>query len=213
MVVETVVGLVGNLGSIMSASASVYDIVVQKKTNERLALLEKELHNHINDTKINRELSDDEYNLLVGIVRKTIFNGTKGRIKRFAKITHDVMYSGYLDITRGEKYVYTINSLSEQEVAFLITIYKHIANEGGSGDDRFSIVVPSYRGKYQDFVEKAFYTIGISHSEWLVVLKKLDNLGIIQFASTFVAGGLGYSLSEFGKEFVCYLLEQHEGTK
>lgn len=213
MDVETVVGLVGSLGSIMSASAGVYDIVVQKKTNERLALLEKELHNHINDTTINRELSDDEYNLLVGIVRKTIFYGTKGRIKRFAKITNDVMYSGYLDITRGEKYVYTIKSLSEQEVAFLITIYKHIANEGGSGNERFSIVVPSYGGKYQDFVEKAFCTIGISHSEWIVVLKKLDNLGIIQFASTFIAGGVGYSLSEFGKEFVCYLLGQCKGAK
>lgn len=198
--------IIGCIGNLVSAGASAYDIVVQKRTNERLALLEKELHRHINAANTVQALSDEEYNLLVRIVKNSIYNGTKRKIKRFAQIAKDVMYSDYLDVARGEKFVYAIDRLSDQEVAFLIAIYKNSESMCNEDGGKISIVVPNSKGDYQEYIKKAFMGIGISKSEWLVVLKKIEGLGIIQYEDAYIVGGLEYSLSEFGQKFVHYLL-------
>ena len=37
-------------------------------------------------------------------------------------------------------------------------------------------------------------------------IKKIEGLGIIQYEDVYIVGGLEHSLSEFGQEFVHYLL-------
>jgi len=195
---ESWLDCVGNIGSITSALISIGESFVKHKTHKRLALLEKELRNHVDCTK-HLTLSDDEYNLLLYIIRSSAYNGTEQRIKRFARIAKDVMYYGNIDISRGEKFVYTINHLSDQEVAFLMRIYSEKS-------DDISITLPTPNGDYQNFVKDAFNDIGISKVEWLVVLKKFDTLGILQFKASFLKGGMSYALSEYGEKFIRYLL-------
>lgn len=206
----TLVSLAGNIGSLISGVFSVYGITSSRKIEERLTMLKNELSKHATGSEIQHEIADDKYNLLNSIIINTINYGTKQKIRRFAKIAHDVFHSGYLDISRGEKFVYAVNDLSDQEVAFLMIVGKNIETLREDKDKKARITFPNSIGEYQPSIQDAFKQIGIAQSEWLVVLKKLDNLGILQYEDTLVIGGLQYSFSDFGQEFIRYLLRQDE---
>lgn len=112
----------GNIGSLIGGIASISGVLISLREKNRLVQFENELSKHVTNKKIHRELSDDEYNLLYKIITNAMHNGTAERIKRFAKIAYDVIYCNYLAVSRGERFVYAINNLSDQEVAFLIMI-------------------------------------------------------------------------------------------
>ena len=61
------------------------------KTEDRIGALEREMKRLGDNFHQGLVLeNDDGYNLFVRILRRTIENGTKERIRRFARIAHDV---------------------------------------------------------------------------------------------------------------------------
>ena len=206
----TLADIGGNIGSLLGGIASISGVIISIREKNRLIQLENEFSKHVANGKIHHELSDDEYNLLYKILTNTMHNGTTERIKRFAKIAYDVFYFQHLDVSRGEKFVYAVNNLSDQEVAFLMKISVNVAELTDSKTHQVFINAPNSKGEWQTGVETAFTEIGITRSEWMVVLKKLDYLGILQYEETYVVGGLKYALSVFGQEFIRYLLTQDD---
>lgn len=212
MDLNLLVSNLGSIGSFIGGMSTTYDVFISKK-QQRITLLQNELKKLLQGKKINHEISDEEYNLFNYIVYNAINYGTKAKIKHFAKIAHDVFFTDYLDISRGDKFVYLVNQLSDQEIAFLTYIYKNIdkLNDKGniSNNHTAYVIIPNSKGDYQTIVKEAFTNIGIANSERIIVLKKLDHLGILQYEDTFLKGGIEYSISEFGQEFIKYLLDSY----
>ena len=175
------------------------------KTDDRLGALEREMKRLGDNFHQGLVLeNDDGYNLFVRILRRTIENGTKERIRRFARIAHDVFYTENVSIARGGLYVDLIDRLTDQEVAFLLLLVKHW--EGTDG--KKTITQPTSEGMYEEEVIAVFEKIGIAKVEWGPVIKKLEVVGIFQFENSYVVGGRIYGLSEFGQAFVGFLKDE-----
>ena len=192
---EAIIATAANITTIIKA-------VYPDKSKQRLDDLEKEISKLGNEFVKEKILNDDEYNLFVQIMQNTMLNGTKEKIKRFAKIAHAVYYIEFMEIPRGERYVYIVNALSDQEMAVFILLYKELETETGKINE---IRVPTTRADYDDNIKEIFLRLGIPKVEWSFTIKKLESVGLLQFENMTAGSGIRYRISDIGKCFVDFL--------